>query len=314
MISPLVDSNSARLTVMMSGASGMLGVAVRQSLAARAATVRQLVRHTPTEPNQLLWDPGASPALPDRQPLEGLDAAIHLSGSSLAAHRWTAAYKRELVSTRVQSTRNLVATLLSLRSPPAVLLCASAVGFYGDRGNDLLDERAAPGSGFLAELCQEWEAASHPATDAGIRVVHLRFGVVLGPHGGALDKMLPLFRYGLGGRLGSGLQWMSWISLADLVAAALFALDNPRLSGPVNFTAPHPVTNAEFTHALAHTLHRPAVFPAPAFALRVALGEMADAALLSSTRAIPAKLTDAGFRFTHPTIDLALNAALRARQ
>ena len=203
-------------------------------------------------------------------------------------------------------------TLLALRNPPPVLLVASAIGFYGERGNELLDERAGRGSGFLAKLCQEWEQASQPATDAGIRVVHLRFGVVLGPRGGALEKMLPLFRLGLGGRLGSGHQWVSWISLADLVSATIFALHNLSLSGPVNLTSPNPVKNSELTQALAHAVHRPAFLPAPAFALRLALGEMADAALLASTRVYPAKLLDAGFKFDHPTIDLALAAALDA--
>ncbi len=275
----------------------------------------QLVRRDPDALGQLRWNPAAASAIADTAPLEGLAAAIHLSGASVAGHRWTPAWKREMGASRVESTRALAIALAGLRQPPKALLVASATGVYGDRGDDLLDERAEPGSGFLADLCREWEAAAQPAVDAGIRVVHLRFGVVLG-RGGALAKMLPLFRLGLGGRLGSGRQWMSWISLADAVAAMLFALDSnsatPALAGPINLTAPNPVTNAEFTRALGRAVHRPAILPAPAFALRLALGQMADGALLSSARAVPARLTDAGFQFTHPTVDEALAEALAA--
>jgi uncharacterized protein (TIGR01777 family) len=192
-----------------------------------------------------------------------------------------------------------------------VLLVASATGIYGDRHDEFLDELSPPGKGFLADVCRQWEAAAEPAVLADIRVVHLRLGVVMSPGDGALAKMLPLFRLGLGGRLGSGRQWMGWISLQDAVAAILFAMDTPALSGPVNLTAPAPVTNADFTRALARAVHRPAILPAPAFALRLALGEMADEALLASARTIPARLSSAGFGFAHPTIDEALAAALR---
>ena len=191
------------------------------------------------------------------------------------------------------------------------LVVASAVGIYGDRGDEVVNESSAPGGGFLADLCGQWEEAARPAKNAGIRVVHARFGVVLGRGPGALGKMLPVFRAGLGGRLGSGKQWMSWVSLEDVVAAIEFVLETPALVGPVNVTSPHPATNAEFTRALARQLHRPAMLPAPAFALRLALGEMADEALLASTRAVPAKLMGAGFEFARPTIEAALAAALR---
>jgi uncharacterized protein len=201
-------------------------------------------------------------------------------------------------------------SLASLRQPPSTLVVASATGIYGDQGDEVLDESSAPGSGFLADLCRQWEAAAQPAVDAGIRVVHARFGVVLGPGAGALSKMLPLFRLGLGGRLGSGKQWMSWISLSDVVAAILFILETPSLTGPINVCSQIPVTNSQFTHAVAQAVHRPAILPAPAFALRLALGEMADEALLASARVIPARLNEAGFQFTHPTIDQALSAAL----
>ena len=197
----------------------MLGSAVRQALADRGAGVLQLVRRDPVEAGQVRWIPGASTPVSDPEPLEGLAAAIHLSGASVAAHRWTSAWKREMWLSRVESTRALASTLAALRQPPKTLMVASATGIYGNRGDELLDESSAPGSGFLADLCREWEAAARPAVEAGIRVVHLRFGVVLGPGAGALAKMLPLFRLGLGGRLGSGRQWMSWISVDDVVAA-----------------------------------------------------------------------------------------------
>lgn len=288
----------------------MLGTALHHALLTSGRETRQLVRRSPANDDQIQWDPAASPAIPDIATLTGLDAAIHLGGANLASHRWTAAWKREIRSSRVDSTRALAMALAALPQRPAVLLVASAVGIYGDRGDELLDESSPPGKGFLAEVCREWEAAAEPARQAGIRVVHVRFGVVLDPASGALAKMLPIFRLGLGGRLGSGRQWMSWISLADAVSAILFALDDTTISGPINLAAPHPVTNAEFTQALGHALHRSAILPAPAFALRLALGQIADDALLASARAVPTRLLSAGFRFAHPAIDSALAAAL----
>jgi uncharacterized protein (TIGR01777 family) len=298
----------------------MIGTALQRALARRFRAL-QLVR-TPQPvnanpkavvvaiPGQFPWNPAATPPIATPLVLEGFAAAIHLSGANVAAHRWTAAYKREMTSSRVQSTRALAETLAGLRNPPQTFLIASAIGIYGNRGDELLDESSAPGSGFLADLCQQWEAAAQPAVDAGIRVVHLRFGVILGPGPGALAKMLPIFRLGLGGPLGSGRQWLSWISLDDVIAAILFILDTPTLAGPVNLTAPHPVTNAEFTRALSVAVHRPAVLPAPAFALRLALGQMADAALLSSARAVPSRLLASRFQFAHPNVEQALAAAL----
>ena len=299
---------------LLSGASGMLGTALRQALAGRELPVLQLVRGREPSTGQLRWDPDASPALADSEALEGLTAAIHLSGASVAGHRWNAAYKREMTESRVGTTHALASALARLRQPPKALLVASATGYYGNRGDELLDETSAAGSGFLADLCRQWEAAAQPAVDAGIRVVHLRFGVVLGAGRGALSRMAPLFRLGLGGPLGSGRQWMSWISLADLVAAILLVLDTPALSGPVNLTTPAPVTNAEFTQALAHELGRPAFLTAPAFALRLALGQMADEALLASARVYPSKLTTAGFQFKYPTVAQALAAAFGSPQ
>lgn len=297
------------LKVVLSGASGMLGKALRTALAQRRISALRLVRGSPSSSDQLAWNPAVEPAFANTAALEGFSAAIHLSGASVG-RRWSAAYKREMAASRVQSTHALVHLLGGLHRPPETLLVASAVGFYGNRGEELLDESSPAGTGFLARLCREWEAAAMPAAETGIRVVNLRFGVVLGQGEGALAAMLPPFRFGLGGRLGTGRQWMSWISLVDAIGAILFAIDTPGLAGPVNLTAPNPVRNADFTRALGHQLKRPAVLPVPAMALRLAFGQMADEALLASARAVPEKLTATGFQFTHPTVEQALAAAL----
>jgi uncharacterized protein len=295
--------------IALSGASGMLGTALRSRLAAARLGVTQLVRG-PAAAGQVRWDPGANPAVASARELEGHGAAIHLSGASLTGQRWSAAYRRKLVASRVDSTRALAEALAGLKRPPRTLIVASAVGVYGDRGDEVLSESSPPGRGFLAGLCQLWEAAAQPARDASIRVVHARFGVVLGPGQGALAKMLPIFRLGLGGRLGSGRQWMSWVSLEDVVAAIVFVLKTPALGGPVNVTAPNPVTNEAFARAIAKAMRRPAIIPAPAFALRLVLGPMADEALLASTRALPRRLVEAGFQFSAPTVEDALASAL----
>lgn len=333
---------------LMSGASGMLGSAISSAMAARQMQTLQLSRsdrrwpkpEPAPDPNadpagspsnqspaprssalqfvavsisgEIPWNAANHPPIAHPELLEGLTAAIHLSGANVAARRWTPEYKRVIVSSRVDSTRALARSLAALRHPPATLLVASATGIYGNRGEELLDESSAPGSGFLADLCRQWEEAAQPAVDAGIRVVHLRFGVVLAPRSapGVLARLAPIFRLGLGGRLGSGAQWMSWISLPDLISAVFYLLENRSISGAVNLTAPNPATNAQFTAALARELHRPAVLPVPPGVLRLAAGEMADEALLSSARVYPSKLSAAGFQFAHPTIDLALAAVL----
>jgi uncharacterized protein (TIGR01777 family) len=302
--------NEAGGRILLSGASGMVGSALRAELDSRQARVTQLVRRVPQTEAELQWNPAAAIAIADTGPIEGLDAAIHLSGANLSEHRWTPAYRREMATSRVDSTRALAMSLAGLRRPPRALLVASAIGIYGNRGDEVLDERSAPGTGLLADLCREWEAAAAPAAAAGLRVVHLRFGVVLAPGAGALAMMLPIFRLGLGGRLGAGKQWMSWISLTDVVGAVLFLLESPSLDGAVNLVSPEPVTNAKFTRSLARLLHRPAVLPVPAFALRLALGPMVDEALLSSARVLPRKLLDAGFRFAQPSIEEALHQAI----
>ena len=302
------------MTIVLSGASGILGSAIRERLKERQLDVIRLVRRPASGPDELEWNPATTSTV-DLHPsatgrMEGITAAIHLSGANIGSRRWTTAFKTEIAESRVRSTLVLSEMLAKLKNPPQALLVGSAVGIYGNRGNELLDEHSAIGKGFLSELCAVWEAATRPAEDAGIRVVHLRFGVVLGPNGGALSRIIPLFRMGLGGKLGSGRQWMSWISKSDAVSAVLFTLENPRISGPVNIVSPEPVTNAQFTRELGRSVHRPALLPAPAFALRLAFGEMADEILLSSERAIPVRLLEEGFTFAHPSLPEALTAAL----
>jgi uncharacterized protein (TIGR01777 family) len=231
---------------------------------------------------------------------------VHLSGANLAGRRWTAAYKDEISASRVVPTHALAKLLAGLKSKPDVLVCASAIGIYGNRGDEELSEASVPGSGFLPDLCVAWEEAAQPAQDAGIRVVRLRFGVVLSPQGGALKQMLPIFRAGLGGRLGSGRQWISWIALPDVIRVIEFVIGTRNISGPVNVVAPNPVTNLEFTRSLAGSLRRPAALPVPGFALRLAFGEMAEATILQSERVVPARLSAAGFNFEYPKLEAAL--------
>jgi uncharacterized protein (TIGR01777 family) len=238
-----------------------------------------------------------------------VDAVVHLAGAGVGDHRWTETYKKQLRDSRVEGTRTLSRALAGLSRRPAVLVSGSAVGFYGDTGDVAVDESGSQGEGFLAALCRDWEAAAQPAVDAGIRVVHPRTGLVLSREGGLLGKALPLFRLGLGGRLGGGRQWMSWITLDDQVAALRFLIHDG-LQGPVNLTAPEPVTNAAFTRAVGRALHRPAPFIVPAPALRLALGEFADEGALVSQRVLPDRLTKARFSFQHPDIDTALAAVL----
>jgi uncharacterized protein len=302
--------------VLLSGSSGLIGSTLVRELAANRIQTIQLVRKKneghagEVQAPQVLWDPQAPSPVADLPALEGADAAIHLSGSNLSSHRWTDSYKREIIQSRVQSTEALVRIFQQMKQPPKLLLCASATGIYGDRADEVLTEASTLGRGFLTETCVLWETAADTAEKLGMSVAHLRFGVVLSGKGGALKQMLPIFRLGVGGRLGSGKQWMSWIALPDLARAILHLLDKPDIEGPFNFVAPNPVTNEEFTRALASAVHRPAIVPAPAFALRLAFGEMADAALLSSTRALPERLLEAGFQFQYPEIGAALRAVL----
>lgn len=297
--------------ILLSGASGLVGsTLVRAFSQNRISTVQLIRKKNLLGAETVIWDPDAAQPVSELERLEGIDAAIHLSGANLAARRWTESYKREIVNSRVDSTRALVRVFAALKQPPRVLLCASATGIYGDRGDEILTEASALGRDFITDTCVAWEAAADTAKSLGMRVVHLRFGVVLTAQAGALQRMLPVFRLGAGGRLGSGRQWMNWIALPDMVAAIQFLLDAETLDGPVNLASPNPVTNAEFTTALGRAVHRPAILPAPAFALRLAFGEIAGVVLLCSTRAVPEKLMNAGFTFKYPDIASALQAAL----
>ena len=295
--------------ILFSGATGTIGSALVRAAEAERIQAVQLVRHQPASSSEIQWNPDAAVPVSDPAPLEGIGAAIHLSGANLSSHRWTADYKRQILESRVNSTRALVNTLRSLKQRPPVFLCASATGIYGNRGDEILTEESNPGRGFIADTCIAWEAEAAQARALGIRVVHLRFGVVLSREGGALKHMLPLFRLGLGGNLGNGRQWMNWIALSDAVRA-IFHLVDSSIDGPANLVAPNPVTNAEFTRVLGHALHRPAIIPAPAFALRLAFGEIADEVLLASTRAVPDRLLGSAFTFELPRLDDAFARVL----
>ncbi|HEY4321669.1 MAG TPA: TIGR01777 family oxidoreductase [Gemmatimonadales bacterium] len=289
--------------IVITGATGMVGTALSTALAADGWTIVPITRHP--VPGGIAWAAGDGPL--DPAALTGATAVINLAGENLAGGRWTDARKRRLRDSRIDTTTKLVEAITRADPPPPVLISVSAVGYYGDRGDELLDESSPPGEDFLARLCVDWEAACRPARYAGVRVVHPRFGMILSPHGGALDRMLPVFRLGLGGRFGNGQQWLSWITIADVVAAIRLMLATTAIEGPVNVTAPEAVRNLQFAHLLGDALHRPAVLPAPAVALRVALGEMADAALLGSQRVVPRVLQEHGFRWQDPTLRDALS-------
>jgi hypothetical protein len=296
------------MRVAVTGSSGLIGTALSGALRQDGHEVIPLVRRPPG-PGEIRWDPQAADGGLPPGALDGVDAVVHLSGAPIAGGRWTAARKQMLRASRVQSTQALVTALAAAKSPPQVLLSGSAVGWYGDTGDRAVDETAPAGTGFLAGLVRDWESAARPARDAGVRVVNLRSGVVLSRQGGMLGLLTPFFRLGLGARMGSGSQFLSWISLTDHVAAVRFLLGQAGIDGPVNLTAPAPVTNAVFTAALARALHRPALLWVPAPALQLGAGEMSSE-LLGSTRALPRRLTEAGFAFRYPAIAAALAAEL----
>jgi uncharacterized protein (TIGR01777 family) len=298
------------MKIVLSGGSGLIGTALLPGLQKSGHEVIRLVRHEPSSPDEVRWDPLSGRLNP--ADLEGVDAAVHLSGAGVGSRRWTKAYRRTLLDSRIKSTTLLAQTLAELSPQPKVLLSGSAVGYYGDTGTELLDESGRAGKGFLADLVVDWEASTASAEDAGIRVVHLRSGIVLSRRGGALKLQLPLFKAGLGGRLGSGKQYFSWISIDDEVAAIAFLLTAEQVSGPVNLVAPNPVTNQEFTKTLGRVLHRFTFAAAPAFALRLALDGFADEGLLIGQRLAPKALTDAGFTFRQPELRGALQDILRS--
>lgn len=297
------------MDVVVSGSSGLIGGALTTALAGAGHRVVRLTRGGGQGPGTHGWDPEAGTV--DAAGLEGVGAVIHLAGEGIGARRWNEAHKARVLDSRVKGTTLLAETLIKLDRPPATWLSASAVGYYGDRGDESLTESSPPGTGFLADVCQAWEASTAPAQAAGIRVAHLRTGIVLSAQGGALAKMLRPFKLGAGGRMGSGRQWMSWISLADEVGAIVHLLGADGVRGPVNLTAPEPVRNADLAKALGRALHRPTVVPIPAFALRALLGaEMAQELLLAGQRVMPERLTASGYTFIHPDLASALPAAL----
>jgi len=295
------------MRIVISGASGLIGSALSAHLRAAGHTVVPLVRRA-ARPDEIRWDPAAGTL--DQQALSGADAVVHLAGAGIGDHRWTDAYKREIRDSRVRSTELLATTIVAAEQRPLVFLSGSAIGIYGARGDEELDEQSTVGTGFLADVCIDWENAAAAADEVGTRVAYLRTGIVLTPKGGALKKQLPLFKIGLGGRFGKGTQWQSWISLDDEVGAIEHLLTAP-VHGPVNLTAPSPVTNAEFAKALAGALHRPSVVPVPSFGPRLLLGgELADALLFTGQRVLPAVLGRSGYEFRHPSLDGALRALL----
>ncbi|MGW1769062.1 TIGR01777 family oxidoreductase [Streptomyces sp. NPDC002073] len=299
------------MRIAVTGSSGLIGTALARSLRTDGHEVVRLVRRPPAGPGEAAWDPRRGTV--DPAGLKGCRAVVHLAGAGIGDHRWTEAYKKEIRDSRVSGTTTLARALAALAEPPEVLVSASGVGYYGDTGDRPVDEDAPAGSGFLPGVCVDWEAATAPAAAAGVRTVLARNGLVVSAHGGAWGRMFPLFRAGLGGRLGDGRQYWSFISLYDQIAAIRHLIDTPSLSGPVNMTAPEPLTNREITAAMGRVLHRPTVFAVPEFALRLVLGELAQD-VLGSQRALPRRLQESGFRFAFPKIDDAIRAALTARK
>ncbi|MFF4208212.1 TIGR01777 family oxidoreductase [Streptomyces sp. NPDC001796] len=294
--------------IAVAGASGLIGSALVRSLAEEGHEVVRLVRRGARGRDEVCWDPEGSYV--DTAGLAGCDAVVNLAGAGVGGHRWTDAYKKTLRDSRVLGTAALAEAVASLPEPPRVLVNASAIGYYGETGDRVVDEEAPPGDGFLSRMCVEWEEAADPAREAGVRTVFLRTGLVVAREGGAWGRLFPLFRAGLGGPMGDGRQYWSFISLYDEVAAIRHLLGTDGLSGPFNLTAPEPLTNREITAAMGRVLHRPTLFPVPAPALRLALGEMAGD-VLGSARVVPKRLLESGFSFTFPQIEDALRAALR---
>jgi uncharacterized protein (TIGR01777 family) len=296
------------MKIVISGASGLIGTQLVEQLQQNGHDVVRLVRRA-ANTGEIMWDPKAG--VLSASALEGADAVIHLSGAGIGDKRWTSSYKREILESRTITTSLIANTIANMSRKPSVFLCGSAIGIYGPRGDEQLTEVSTNGTSFLADVCEQWEAAAKPASDAGVRTVLLRTGIVLTTKGGALKKQLPLFQLGLGGKFGNGKQWQSWISIDDEVGAIEHLL-TANVSGAVNLTAPNPVTNAEFTSTLARVVKRPAFLPIPPFAPKAILGgELADALLFTGQRVIPAALNASGYQFVHPTLEVALRALLK---
>jgi uncharacterized protein len=294
------------MDVLISGATGLIGSAVIPELEAKGHTVRRLTRH-PRQEGDIRWDLDAGTIDGD---LSGIDAVVHLAGESIAEGRWTEEKKRRILESRQKGTRLLAERVAELSEPPSVMVSVSATGYYGDRGNELLTEESEWGDLFLSEVCREWEAAADPAREAGVRVVHPRFGIVLTTEGGALGTTLPIFKLGGGGKIGSGRQYWSWVSFDDVIAAILYLMDNEGISGPINVVTPDPPTNAEYTRVLGKVLNRPTFFTVPAPAARVMLGGIADELLLASARVEPVRLQQTGYSFRHPELEATLRYLL----
>ncbi|CAN5684199.1 hypothetical protein BH24ACT22_BH24ACT22_13360 [soil metagenome] len=295
------------MRILVSGATGLVGSALSKELEDKGHSVTVLSRSKPSSDDTVRWDPSRGQI--DASRLEGLDMVVHLAGENIVG-RWTEEKKQKILYSRVQGTRLLAETIAGLSEKPHAMICASAVGYYGDRGNELRREESAPGDTFRAEVVKEWEAAAEPANEAGIRLANLRFGIVLSQEGGALGTTLPLFKLGGGGKVGNGRQWWSWVALDDVAGALVHALENDSVEGPVNVVAPNPMTNAEYTKVLGNVLNRPTFFPAPAPALRAVLGEVADELLLASARVEPAKLRETDYDFRCPELEGALRHLL----
>ncbi len=299
------------MKILVSGSHGLVGKALIGSLTPDGHEIVRLVRGKPSSAAEIEWHPNEGRL--DAATLEGVDAVVHLAGESIASGRWTDEKKRAIRDSRVKGTALLSDALARLSRPPSVFVSASAIGYYGDRGDELLTEKSAPGDDFLANVCVEWENATIPTIEKGIRTVHARFGIILDANEGALGKMLTPFRMGIGGRIGDGKQWMSWIDIEDVVNGLTSLIENSSVNGPVNFVAPNPVTNAEFTKTLGRVLSKPTLFPVPAFGVRLAFGEMGDALLLSGQRVRPAVLEENGFVFRWPLLEDALRHLLARR-
>ncbi len=305
----IISGENAEMKILVTGSTGLVGSVLVPSLRSKGHQVLRAVRSTAKGADEIEWNPETGQI--NIAKLSDLDAAVHLAGESVADGRWSDEKKRRILDSRVKGTKLLSETLARLNPKPGVLVSASAIGYYGNRGSELVTEESTTGEGFLAGVVRQWESSTTAATQAGIRVVLLRLGIVLSTKGGALGKMLTPFKFGVGGKVGDGKQYMSWIAIEDVVGIIEYALADKTLSGPVNTVAPSPVTNAEFTKALGSAISRPTIFPLPAFVARLAFGEMADETLLSSTRVLPERLTKSGYKFQFSNLDDALRNALK---
>jgi uncharacterized protein (TIGR01777 family) len=299
------------MKVLITGASGLIGTALQKSFAEKGYMMLLAGRGEPKTANEIQWDVEKGFAENDLERIEGLDAVIHLAGENISALRWTEEKKKAIRDSRVYGTHTIVETISTLKEKPKVFISASAIGFYGDRADEQLTETSRPGDTFLASVCKEWETESRRAEDSGVRTVLLRNGIVLSKDGGALATMLTPFKFGVGGVVGRGQQWMSWVSLDDVVRIVNYAFENEHLRGAVNVVSPHPVTNEEFTKTLGEVLYRPTILPLPEFAVNLVFGEMGDALLIDSTRTIPKRLEEAGFEFRFPNLKSALENAVK---